>query len=353
MIYCDNIIFSLQKAGGISVVWQNLLSEMQKKGIDFFVLEYGRAINNIFRQQLKLPAEKIVQRNFTLSKNIEQLLNVQIEKTKVPFIFHSSYYRLCSNSKSINVTTVHDFIYEKGVIKLGLPERIRVWQNHRAIYGSEKIVCISENTRKDLLTYLPNIDENKVIVIYNGVSEDYRMVSQKQSKYQDYILFVGGREGYKNFDFVVKSLAKSKYNLLICGNELLTREKTLLDECLGLRRYHFILRPSNKELNLIYNSVYCLIYPSSYEGFGIPILEAQRAGCPVIALNSSSIPEVVGDGGLLLQKLDSKELLSTIADINSGRNRVLLIEKGLKNSLRFSWEKMASEYISLYKSLLR
>lgn len=351
MVVFDNIIFSLQKAGGISVVWKNLLSEYSKVNNNYCVIEYDNYDKNIFRQQLNIPLDKIEFRHFFVSEVFEQLLNVKTYGIDTPFIFHSSYYRICKNKRAKNITTVHDFIYEKGYIKVGVSERIRLWQNYRAIKNSDKIVCISNNTRKDLFRYLPDIDENKVSVIYNGVSDDYRILKERPYPYDNYVLFVGGRQAYKNFEFVVKSIKKSKYNLLVCGNELLPNEKILLSEVLGNNRYKFILRPSNEELNKIYNSVYCLIYPSEYEGFGIPVLEAQRAGCPVIALNSSSIPEIIGEGGLLLSEINYSEILSLINSISFGANRELLVKSGLRNSQKYSWGKMASEYNCLYNSL--
>lgn len=351
-IFFDNIIFSLQKAGGISVVWENLLSEIQKINKNCYFLEYDNCEKNIFRQRLCLPEDRIYKRRLIYGGILEQLFDVRLSGKTESFIFHSSYYRLCSNPSAINVTTVHDFIYEKGFIKVGLKERIRLLQNYRSIKNCEKIICISENTKQDLFRYIPDVDENKVTVIYNGVSEDYKILNHKPNNYVDFVLFVGGRQKYKNFEFAVNAVKKSNYKLLICGNELSQAETILLNEILGPQRYKFILRPTNKELNLIYNSVHCLFYPSSYEGFGIPILEAQRAGCPVIALNSSSIPEVMGSGGLLLNSLNCSEFISLINDIKTEGNRKSLIELGLNNARKYSWQKMAHEYNVLYSKLL-
>jgi len=234
-----------------------------------------------------------------------------------------------------------------------LKEKFRLWLNYHSIKNSDHIVCISKNTKKDLLNYIPDVDESKISVIYNGVSKEYRPLHSIEQQYGDYILFVGGRQNYKNFEFTVNAVRDTKYKLLICGNELSNLEKKMLDELLGLHRYKFKLRPSNIELNNIYNQVHSLIYPSSYEGFGIPVLEAQRAGCPVVALNTSSIPEIIGDGGLLLNSLDKEEFKSLIFEIDSFRNRERLIEAGLYNSSKYSWTKMANGYKSLYDKLLK
>lgn len=117
-------------------------------------------------------------------------------------------------------------------------------------------------------------------------------------------------------------------------------------------QYDFIKHPDNTELNRIYNSVHCLAYPSSYEGFGIPVLEAQRAGCPVIALNSSSIPEVMGNTWGMMDRLDESEFKWMLSKLHDTSLRNQTINDGLENSKRFSWKKMANEYISLYNRLL-
>lgn len=220
------------------------------------------------------------------------------------------------------------------------------------IRRSDAIVCISENTKKDLFRYLPDIDEKKVSIIYNGVSEDYSQLdSCPYPYYNNSILFVGGRQGYKNFDFVVKSLESTRFNLIVCGTPLSNEEKEFCEKYL-YGRYKFVKFPSNEELNKIYNSVYCLAYPSSYEGFGIPVLEAQRAGCPVIALNSSSIPEIIGDKSLLMKDLSESSFLDKLELLKSPKFRREVIRLGLVNAERFSWEKMANEYMALYSKLL-
>lgn len=349
MVYFDNIIFSLQKAGGISVVWANLIRRISRMNEDSVFLEYEGADDNIFRVGMELPKDRIkVLRGF--NKVLSQYLSPHI-KSNQPFIFHSSYFRTSNNRNAINVTTVHDFIYEQNT-RPTFRQKLRMMLNYRAIKRSDAIVCISDNTRKDLFKYVPDIDARKVSVIYNGVSEDYFPVTETPyPQYGNYILFVGGRQGYKNFEFVARALRQTDYKLLVCGASLSQSETEMLETHLK-NRYVHIGFPSNTELNKIYNSVYALAYPSSYEGFGIPVLEAQRAGCPVVALASSSIPEIIGDNALLMSELSEKKFVDLLDKISDDNERVRVVNQGRINARRFSWDKMANAYMELYSSLL-
>lgn len=346
-IWLDNIIFSLQTAGGISVVWNNLIKNIINITDNVRFLEYSNAKNNIFRKSLKIDETSI-----SIINRIPTLLDYfshPSTESGSPYIFHSSYFRTSKDPHAINVTTVHDFIYEQG--KTNLKQKIRIHLNYKAIRDSDAIVCISENTKKDLLHFVPDIDPNKVYVIHNGVSKEYYYLKSKPyPELSEAVLFVGGRDGYKNFDFVVESLKQTKYSLLICGKSLSNKELLNLNNKLP-NRYHFIPFPSNEQLNKIYNSVYALAYPSSYEGFGLPVLEAQRVGCPVIALNASSIPEIIGQTPLLLDNLTEGEFVNKLDLLKNETIRKNVIKNGLINSLKFSWERMAEEYYKLYIKL--
>lgn len=348
MLIFDNIIFSLQRAGGISAVWANLISNILKTGSPMMCLEFDDALHNIFRSKINIPSANLSSLGRKASK-LHEFVAPSIDLNE-KFIFHSSYFRVCPNRNAINVATVHDFIYEQG--KPTLKQRLRIHLDYKAIRQSDAIVCVSESTRRDLFRYLPEIEPDKVSVIHNGVSDYFSRLTEKPyPQYSGHLLFVGGRQSYKNFKFLVEALSLSDFKLLICGAPLSKEELTMLEKHIS-GRYDTIVFPSNEDLNAIYNSVYALVYPSSYEGFGIPVLEAQRAGCPVIAFNASSIPEVIGDDALLLNELSADSLYSKLEELKLPGRREQLIASGIKNSMRFSWNKMASEYLQLYNNLL-
>lgn len=352
-IILDNIIFSLQRSGGISNVWFEFIYRiMRKSNIELSFLDFKN--QNIFFQ--KLPKNNYPT-NITHSKRlIERYRNPQLENINQKFIFHSSYYRTCNNSNAINITTVHDFTYE--YYNHGLAKFIHSWQKRQAILKSDHIICISENTKKDLLHFIPNVDPQKISIVYNGVSDDYFVLPSSENSDTlpfpslSYIIFVGSRAKYKNFELAVQAISKTSLNLIIVGPPISTKEQSIINKCFQENsKVYCTGYIDNSQLNLLYNNAYALLYPSIYEGFGIPVLEAQKAGCPVIAYNRSSIPEIIGDPTLLMQEASIKEIHNKLKILENKSLRAKIITLGIKNAKRFSWDKMYEDIINIYQKV--
>lgn len=351
-IYLDNIIYSLQKSGGISVVWTEMLKGILMQEFDYKCLEYNNAKDNFFRKEFIIPSCNIENNDYKML-SIQRYCNPKIKNSpNKPFIFHSSYYRYSTDKNAINFTTVHDFTYE--YYSRGLKKTMHSCQKNKAIKESDFIICISETTKKDLLHFVPNVDESKIHVIYNGVSDDYYVLENKSElkhNLGDFVLFIGSRASYKNFDLAVEALKQTSFNLVIVGDPLLEDEKKYIQNQLGENRFYELGRLSNKQLNLVYNQAYCLLYPSSYEGFGIPVIEAQKAGCPVIVLDAPSIVEIIGDKTLVAS--DLKTIVDKIDILKDTHIRNLIISNGLNNSSSYSWEKMREGLFKLYLEALK
>ena len=350
-IILDNIVFSLQKSGGISVVWYELLSRLFRDHFFISCIHYDN--QNIFSTKLSYIEDKMINKGI-LRNPFVRYLNLRLPNEKEQFIFHSSYYRTSSNPLAINITTVHDFTYE--YYNHGLSKWVHSLQKRRAIKRADYVICISEATKKDLLHFIPEFDEKKIKVIYNGVSDDYYKISalslkkyELPSPIRSYALFVGARDGYKNFSLAVKAIASSQLNLVIVGAPLSNEEKSFLKEHFeDMTRVFCTGRIDNVQLNVFYNCAYVLLYPSKYEGFGIPVLEAQKAGCPVIAYNASSIPEIIGDDSLLIHELSVDEIHRCLKILEDDTMRLQIINKGIINAQRFSWERMYDQVVELY-----
>ena len=300
----DNIIFTLQRNGGISVVWNELLRRARAdQEIDLTELDY------------------------TTQRRWMERYRVPDFKASAPTVFHSSYFRVLPQQGVQNITTVHDLTYH--LYRHGLAKAVHLWEEERALQHSEAIICVSEHTKRDLLHFYPWVKAEQVHVIYNGVGEEFVPLPSVEKK--GYLLYIGNSQvPYKRFD-VAQEVAR------LTGLELKTAKNV-----------------SREELNRMYNEALCLLYPSDYEGFGLPILEAQKAGCPVIAQNTSSIPEVIGPDGLMvkhdtLPKM-AEEMAAIVKQLMS-RPTDAIVQAGLKNVQRFSWDKTYAQTKQVYENI--
>ena len=288
------------------MVWNELLSRARTdKDLQVKELDYRQALTPRFMERYRIPDYKAT----------------------TPTIFHSSYFRILPQEGVYNVTTVHDLTYH--FYRKGLPKAVHLWEEERALRHSEAVICVSENTKRDLCRFYPWVKEENIHVIYNGVSEHFRPLPKVQKK--GYLLYVGNTAvEYKRYD-VAQEVAR------LTGLELVTAKGV-----------------TQEELNTLYNEALCLLYPSDYEGFGIPIIEAQRTGCPVIAQNSSSIPEVIGSKGLLVAHDTPAKMAQEMADIVrqlQSRSNKEIIEAGFENAKRFSWDKTYQQVKQVYENI--
>lgn len=352
-IYLDNIVFDLQKAGGISIYWSELVKRFACSGHNaIFIEQDGEAIN-IFRKQMDIDYLNIVHQKI-LPLKISRYMPLRLN-LDTPSIFHSSYFRVCINSKAANVVTVYDCIYE--LFGSGLNQKVHLMQKKYALGNADAVICISESTKADLLKLYPLLSPEKVKVVYIAAGDEFYPLERNitiPSPYEHiinkkYILYVGSRSTYKNFNMAVKAVSQLvDYSLVaVGGGELSAGDRLSISPMSG--RFFHIKSPSSKDLNTLYNHAYCLLYPSSYEGFGIPIAEAMKAGCPVITSSVSSIPEVAGNAGLMIDKICDADIIAKINDLNNELYRNKVIELGLIQGNAFSWDRCYRETLACYE----
>jgi len=219
---------------------------------------------------------------------------------------------------------------------------------------------VSYHTQKDLITYL-NVPKDKIKVIYNGNDArfqplNYIEISKVREKYklpERFILSVGGLHPIKNISRLLKAYNLSRRNglnhkLVIVGM-VMDKVSEIFQTLKGLNLEDQVIFTGKVP---VYNSADLFIYPCLYAGFDLPPLEAMSCGTPVIASNNSSLPEVVGDAGLLINPYDITEIADAINNIITDDDlRKNLIKKGLKRSKQFNWSKSAYETLEVYKEV--
>lgn len=338
----DGIIENLQENGGCTVYFEQLLTFLQNDNIN---LDYIRFKSKDGSISLNGKCTRVV---YKTAKLLERWRDVEIKGVQSEStVFHSTHYRL-PKQRVKTVTTVHDFTYE--LYRKGPARWMHSWQKFRAIRNSDLVICVSKNTANDLMKFCP-IDPEKIRVVYNGVSPLYTPLSQTENTNE--VVFIGARGWYKNFTLAVQTIQRfPNLRLSIVGGGKLTDEELQYLETHIPGRYEWLGRLSEEELNIVYNRAHCLFYPSSYEGFGIPVIEAMRSGCPVIAVNVSSIPEVAGSAAILVSQADIESFYEAFCKLNDQKIRRDMITRGVEQADKFSWEQCYQGTLSVYQELI-
>lgn len=360
-IFFDGGIFGQQKIGGISRLGFELIKSLNR----------FRDVEKIFYRGMyidRYPFEKdwtkkyygIKKPYFCNCRFMNFLDNIGMEaayrlNATQDLIFHSLYYRIPKNHRGPIVVHVYDMIQE---LFGGSPKTIRC--KKKSFDAANLIVSISESTKKDLCkTY--SIDPEKIIVAHPGVNGLFlKSHSLAKRNRRPYMLYVGARNyKYKNFNFFLDAFIDQKYfidfDLILVGGEkdITLQQKEKVKNTAMNGKWLMQEFCDDEKLAELYSNAMVFIYPSLYEGFGIPPLEAMACGCPVVASNASSVPEAVGDAGLLFDPNDRNDLIRQIEKVITDETISLnLIEKGKIRAKKFSWDNMADIIYQGYQKLL-
>jgi glycosyltransferase involved in cell wall biosynthesis len=292
-------------------------------------------------------------------------LNVELMRLGLD-VLHSPDFIPPHRPSCRSVITVHDLaflLYPHFLTK----ESARYYGHiDQAVRWTDQIISVSESTKRDTIQHL-GVPEEKITVVYEAANPIFRPLGREEAREQvrdrhgvegPYILFVSTIEPRKN----VPSLLRALWQLVTCYKEdvrlvlaggrgwLFEDAFAMVDELKLDDRVHFVGRVSSEDLLYLYNAAELLAHPAFYEGFGLPPLEAMACGLPVVASNVASLPEVVGDAGLLIDPHDVDELtVSMWRVLNDGELSQQMREKGLTQAGLFSWEKAARETMEIYQ----
>lgn len=359
-ILYDGMIYTTQVAGGISRYFTNIINRLPTA--------YRPAVTTCQINPLSYPTHPNLQSFFyqrfafkpgRLAWWLEKEYFQAIESFQGFDLIHPTYYsrltrRPFARCRLPIVLTVYDMIHELFYPDLANEE---VSAKREAIQAAQAIICISEQTKQDLLRFF-SISEERITVTHLATEMDIAWsFGSEPVPEQPYYLFVGLRSYHKNFETLLTAFAKvasanSEIMLCVVGFPFSDDEQTRIHQ-LGLsdRILHYP-HLSDRHLAKLYRCSVGLVYPSLYEGFGIPPLEAMCCGTAVIASNISSIPEVVGDAGLLFDPRSVNELAEQMLFVlDHPLQRDRFIQTGRDRAQHFSWEKTAAQTIDVYRSV--
>mgnify|MGYP000880139130 FL=1 len=274
-------------------------------------------------------------------------------------LIHSAYYNLSQACRYLlakdipHIITVHDLIHELFDEK---EKQIRETRQE-ILQNAKAIISVSNNTKFDLLNIYPSIPEDKVFVIHHGLGADAWSNSENNESEHKYLLYVGHREGYKNFKILMPTLKqlRKKYplELIVVGPKPSAIEKELIAKHNLESHIKFYGEVTDEKLSGLYSKCIAFVYPSLYEGFGYPIIESMSKGAIPIASKTSCIPEVIGQAGIIVDPNCSNSVVEAVYKIIENENfRKSLKTSSITRSREFTLEKNVQETISLYKKVL-
>ncbi len=286
-------------------------------------------------------------------------------------LYHATHYSTPLFIFTKFVVTIHDIIHL--LFPHFLPSQVAYYYARfiiqRNITRSDRVIAVSATTKQDLITHM-NCNQDKIRVIYNGVEdiffkeysteESHRWLETLGIK-RPYILFVGNAKPHKNVDMILRAYAQAlsimnfeESMVLVGGFEQSLPRIKALSKALGIEeRINVVGYVASEALPHIYRKATLLFYPSLYEGFGLPLLEAMACGTPVITSNLSALRELGEGVAKLVNPLDISEMARALVELLGNLNlRVQMSKEGKERALEFKWEKVASKTLNLYKEVL-
>jgi len=363
----DAAIFG-QKYGGISRYFYEIIRRMAgRDGLNAFVFQglYANAYPlNLCRNRCKFyfgVKRPVIPKTTWLFNKFNEIIFGAFLKLKSSghIVYHPTYYsaKLPHVPRTTKVVlTVHDMVCElyPGQFANAFAE---LRSKMASLARADRIICISENTKNDLMRFY-DISEEKITVIYHGPSLEADTSVPDGPPSRPYILYIGPRQTpYKNFTVLLNAFVNGgfykDFDLQCFGSGRFSNREICGFDSLGVADRLRYADGDDTALACAYKRAACLVYPSLYEGFGLPVLEAMHVGCPVVASNASSIPEVAGDAAVLFEPRSTESLIAALRKVlyHESFSRALATA-GLTRARMFSWDIAAEKTLRLYKSLV-
>ena len=361
-VILDYSIFFHQKYGGISRYFLNLHNQYLKKDIDAKII--APIHSNIFLKNSKYNnfngcyIKDYPKYTRKILKTYNHFFSKFFSKLFKPDIIHKTFYykNFDNNHKIKKILTVYDLAHEIYYKEYNNSEINKPKKN--ALKNVDYIICPSNKTKSDLINYY-QVPEDKIKVIYMGIHKFEDIKNKNLSiKSDPFILYVGDRKRYKNFHTLLKAFSISskvqKDFKLICfgGGKFNDDEKKKIIDFKIEKNKIIQIDGDDEKLFHLYKNAKVFVFPSKYEGLGLPHLEAMSIGCPVISSNHEAILEAVGDAAELFNPNSAEELCFKMEETLYSSEKIKnLINKGFDRSKEFSWKKCSNETLEVYKKI--
>jgi len=285
-------------------------------------------------------------------------------------LFHGTNFKAPNYGQKKTVLTIHDLWLDRYPVysKKLFGQRLSSWKTRRGAIRADKVIAVSQFTKKEIHEVFA-IPCEKIVVIYHGCScdmfpdcdeETWREVRSRLGlSERPFILFVGGAEPRKNHQVLFEAFAQSpklieELSLVAIGDETV-RDTSLRQTTQALGLSEVVTCPgflSTADLRVVYSKAVALVFPSLYEGFGMPLLEAMACGTPIITGQDTALPEVAGDAALYVNVQDSEQLGAVLEKlVDDSDLQEQLRKKGFERVKHFSWERAARETLAIYQEV--
>lgn len=359
-ILYDHQKFSTQRYGGISRYFANLIQAI--KTSPDFECQLGVLLSNnhyLEKQDGVLRFINSAIKNPNHIYKINKAYNSYLLDKNDFDLFHPTYYDtyFINKVRKPLVVTIHDMTYER------LPEYF--WakdpltlQKRENVERADKIIAISETTKNDLIKYL-NTDPKKIEVVYHGIDFNAPFITRVVENIpKNYILFVGDRSGYKNFFLFINAFKEisnkhTDLNIVLTGGGNLDIAEIEHIKRLDLGSKVTHINVDDEQLNYLYQQALVFVYPSLHEGFGLPILEAFTAKCPIILSDTECFREIAKDAAIFFEPHSVEDLMEALERVISDTAlRTQLIEKGTSRLMDFPIGQSVRQTLDVYKQLV-
>lgn len=370
-VIVDGVIFQFQSRGGVSRIYSEILPRMCEQDESLritLVTKEGRPLLQPLPEHRQISRREIPHldpylRPWRLFGRFAPTVKRVMDKVCIGDgrgkIWHSTYFTQPYRWRGTQVVTVVDMIYELYPNFFNEPnDQLFREQKRRAVLDAEAVICISKTTRQDVQDYY-GISSDKTFVVPLAHSETFRPPENEgsaDSETRPFLLYVGRRSNYKNFDLLLDAYSswanRNAVDLVVVGDrQWTTREKELLAELNLGTQVKLLTDINDEQLRRLYGRAVAFVYPSLYEGFGIPLLEALACGCPVVASDIPSSKEVADDCAIYFDPSSSEDLRAVLERVVAEGPNETRRAAGIARAALFSWTETARQTIEVYHNV--